>query len=147
MSAGHLAGIARRARPKAPMEELAEAAITPEAGIEGDARGRPGPRQVTVLSAEAWAAAQAELGGEPSPWTFRRANHLVAGIALPRTEGARLRDGDAAFEVTGECDPCRVMDLQRPGLRAALTPDWRGGVTCTVIAGGRLRVGDAVTVA
>ena len=37
------------------------------------------------------------------------------------------------------------MDLQRQGLRAALTPDWRGGRTARVIEGGRLRVGDALT--
>jgi MOSC domain-containing protein YiiM len=129
------------------MEVLALAALTPEAGIEGDARGRPGPRQVTVLSAEAWTAAQAELGGEPSPWTLRRANLLVAGIALPRAEGARLRVGGAVLEVTGECDPCRVMDLQRPGLRAALTPGWRGGATCRVLTGALLRLGDPVTAA
>ena len=88
----------------------------------------------------------AELGGEPSPWTFRRANLLVAGIALPREPGARLRIGDAVLEVTGECDPCQVMDRQRPGLRAALEPDWRGGVTCRVLMGASLRLGDPVAV-
>ena len=70
---GRLAGIARRARPKAAMEELAQGSLTCEAGIEGDARGRPGPRQ-------------------------------------------------------------------------ALEPDWRGGVTCRVVTGAWLRVGDAVAV-
>ncbi|MGD9508823.1 MAG: hypothetical protein AB7I59_15885 [Geminicoccaceae bacterium] len=39
---GRRLGIARRARPKAPMEELTEAMVTPERGVEGDFRGRRG---------------------------------------------------------------------------------------------------------
>jgi MOSC domain-containing protein YiiM len=141
---GQIMGIARRARPKAAMEELGEAQLTPERGVEGDCRGRPGRRQIVILSAEDWAAAQAELGGEPATWTFRRANILVTGITLPREEGARLAIGGALVEITGECDPCQVMDRQRPGLRAALEPEWRGGRTARVISGGALRVGDEV---
>ena len=141
---GRLLAIARRARPKAPMEELGEVELSPEFGVKGDFRGRPGRRQLVILSAEDWADAQAELGGEPSPWTVRRANLLVAGMTLSRGPAARLRIGEILVELTGECDPCEVMDRQRPGLRAALEPDWRGGRTARVIEGGRLRVGDAV---
>ena len=129
------------------MEELAEAAVTPERGVEGDFRGRPGRRQLVVLAAEDWADALAELGGAPSPWTVRRANLLVEGLALSRGPAARLRIGEVLVELTGECDPCEVMDRQRPGLRAALEPDWRGGRTARVILGGRLRVGDPVAAA
>lgn len=129
------------------MEELAEAMLTPERGLEGDCRGRPGQRQVTLLAVEDWAAAQAELGEEPLPWTMRRANLLVGGVALARASGARLRIGSALVELTGECDPCRVMDLQRRGLRATLTPDWRGGRTARVIEAGPIRLGDAVVLA
>ena len=141
---GRLLAIARRARPKAPMEELGEVELSPEFGVKGDFRGRPGRRQLVILSAEDWADAQAELGGEPSPWTVRRANLLVEGIVLSRGPAARLRIGEVLVELTGECDPCEVMDRQRPGLRAALEPGWRGGRTARVIEGGRLRVGDAV---
>lgn len=141
---GRLLAIARRARPKAAMEELVEAAVTPERGVEGDFRGRPGGRQLVLLAAEDWADALAELGGAPSPWTVRRANLLIEGLALSRGPAARLRIGEVLVELTGECDPCEVMDRQRPGLRAALEPDWRGGRTARVIEGGRLRVGDQV---
>ena len=141
---GTLEGIARRARPKAPMEELAEAMLTPERGLEGDCRGRPGRRQLVILAAEDWRAALDELGGEPSPWTVRRANLLVTGMALPREDGVLLRIGAALVALTGECDPCQVMDRQRPGLRRALEPDWRGGRTARVIEGGALQIGDAV---
>ncbi len=126
------------------MEELDQALLSPERGLEGDCRGRPGTRQLVILAAEDWAAAQAELGGEVSPWTFRRANLLVSGIVLAREHGGRLRIGEALVELTGECGPCRVMDLQRQGLQEALAPDWRGGRTARVIQGGALRLGDAV---
>jgi MOSC domain-containing protein YiiM len=99
---------------------------------------------VILLAAEDWAEAQSELGGEPSPWTLRRANLLVSGIALPREPGALLRIGAALVEITGECDPCRRMDEQRQNLRAALTPDWRGGRTARMLEGALLRVGDPV---
>ena len=126
------------------MEELSEVALSPERGVEGDFRGRPGRRQLVILSAEDWADALADLGGEPSPWTFRRANLLVTGLPLSRGPAARLRIGEALVEFTGECDPCEVMDLQRPGLQTALAPDWRGGRTARVIEGGLVRVGDRV---
>ncbi|HYE00444.1 MAG TPA: MOSC domain-containing protein [Alphaproteobacteria bacterium] len=138
-----LLAIARRARPKAPMAVLDRAEIDPAFGVRGDARGKPGRRQVTLLSAEAWAEACAALGIR-LPWTLRRANLLVSGLALAGTAGRRLRIGPVVLAVTGETDPCRRMDAQFPGLAAALAPDWRGGVTCRVVAGGRVQAGDAL---
>lgn len=138
-----LVGIAVRERTKAPMEEPPSAQVTLEGGVAGDFRGKPGPRQVTVLAEEAWAAACAELG-ETLPWTLRRANLLVRGVDLEGSVGARLAVGEAVLEVSEACDPCRVMDLQREGLRRALEPDWRGGVACRVVVPGRIAVGDPV---
>jgi MOSC domain-containing protein YiiM len=51
----------------------------------------------------------------------------------------------STFEVTGETDPCPRMDDAAPGLKDAMIPDWRGGVTCRVIESGHLSVGNAVT--
>jgi MOSC domain-containing protein YiiM len=36
------------------------------------------------------------------------------------------------------------MDEQCPGLKRALQPDWRGGVSCTVLQGGAVALGDEV---
>jgi MOSC domain-containing protein YiiM len=141
---GRVIGIAVRARPKAPMTVIAEAEVAVDAGLAGDGRRRPGRRQVTLLDQMAWQAATAEAGAD-LPWTVRRANLLVAGIALARLPiGVRLAIGDALLEVTGETEPCRRMDEAHGGLRAALARDGRGGVTTRVVAGGRIAVGMAV---
>lgn len=135
-----LEGIATRDASRAPMRDCREARITPDAGVEGDLRGRPGPRQVTVLAAEGWEAACAALG-ETLPWTTRRANLLVRGAALAHTEGSVLQIGDVLLEITRETEPCLRMEEARAGLRRALAPDWRGGVCCRVVSGGTVHVG------
>jgi len=136
-----LRGIAIRLRPKAPMAACEQALVTPERGVEGDSRGKPGRRQVTLLSSESWAKACAELG-EDLPWMTRRANLLVSGLEFtPAHVGSILRFGQLVLEITRETDPCSRMDQARPGLRAALEPDWRGGVCCRVIAAGEIALG------
>lgn len=142
---GTVQAIARRAASRAPMERLDAVEVSAEAGLNGDYRGRSMRRQVTLMSAEDWRAACAELGAELD-WTLRRANLLVAGLALPREAGAVVRVGGVTLAVTGQTEPCARMDEQHAGLRAALAPDWRGGITCRVVEGGAIRVGDAVSV-
>ena len=130
------------------MLELPRAEVTATGGVAGDLRGRPGRRQVTVLSMEAWQAACADLGRE-LPWTTRRANLLVTGVDLAAVnhgppEGRVLRIGPVELEVTGETAPCERMDEACPGLRAALSGAGRGGVTCRVLRGGEISPGAAV---
>ena len=140
---GILKAIARRDRKRGPMQELSSAEVSATNGVGNDFRGKPGKRQVTVMSADVWGAVCAELGVD-LPWTTRRANLLVEGIDLPRQAGGILEIGSARLEVMLETDPCSRMDEQLDGLRAALMPDWRGGVCCRVIAGGDIAVGDEV---
>jgi len=142
---GRLAGIARRDRKRAPMQTLEHAEISTETGVALDSRGKPGKRQVTVISAGAWRQACRELQKE-IPWTTRRANLLVDDFELPKAIGAVLRIGAVRLLITGEVDPCSRMDEQCPGLTSALKPDWRGGVSCTVLQGGSVAVGDEVGV-
>jgi len=141
---GKVLGIARRAKSRAPMELIEAATVSLEAGVEGDSRGKPDARQVTVLTREAWDAACAELGKAP-PWTTRRANILIEGLRVEGKLGRIIHIGDLQLEITGETDPCPRMEEQVTGLRQALTPDWRGGVTCRVHSTGRIAVGDAVS--
>lgn len=149
--AGTIAGIARHARAKAPMEVIDHVEITVEAGLHGDFRGyvKPGGkgrRQVTLIERVDWDAAMAEVGCD-LPWYERRANLLVDGFDLPQIAGTRLRIGtDVVLEVTRHTDPCERMEALAPGLFAALTPDWRGGACTRVLMGGRIAVGDEIRI-
>ncbi|PEQ11873.1 MOSC domain-containing protein [Novosphingobium sp. PC22D] len=152
---GTLAGIARRPRPRGPVEELRNASVTEAEGVHGNFRGaivpgKKGRRQVSLLEAESWAAALAELGlhaDEMLPWSARRADLLVQGLRLPREAGPIIAIGPSLrIEVTMECDPCNRMDELRQGLRTALVPDWRGGVLGRVLTAGEISVGDEVRI-
>jgi MOSC domain-containing protein YiiM len=138
---GRLEAIATKAARRAPIVQADRANVSIATGVEGDFRGRQKARQVTVLFAEDWAAAVAGLD-PAAPWTVRRATLLVAGVRNPQRVGDVLAVGDVRLVVTGETQPCVRMDEQMPGLRDALRPDWRGGVTARVIAGGEISVGD-----
>lgn len=141
---GRLVGIARRDKKRAEMQTLQEADITQSSGVALDFRGKPGDRQVTVISADVWRQVCMELG-RTLAWTTRRANLLIEGIELPKSAGGEIRIGAVRLQVTGETDPCSRMEEQCKGLKAALQPDWRGGVCCRVLQDGPVRIGDTVS--
>ncbi|MEO8373851.1 MAG: MOSC domain-containing protein [Sphingomonas bacterium] len=148
---GRLGGIARHAFPRAPMEVLDYVHLSIESGLAGDFRGavKPGrepKRQVSLIERADWDAAMAELGVDHH-WSVRRANLLVEGLDLPQHAGAIVRIGDeVVLEIMIECDPCSRMEEIEPGLKAALTPDWRGGALARVISGGDIKIGDSIRV-
>ena len=142
---GRLAGIARREKKRAEMEQLSNADVSVETGIACDSRGKPGIRQVTLLGAKDWQLACDELGVE-IPWTARRANLLIEAMDLPKDAGHMIEIGTVRLQTTVEVDPCSRMDEAQQGLRQALVPNQRGGIACRVIEGGRISVGDSVNV-
>jgi MOSC domain-containing protein YiiM len=149
---GKLAGIARHAQPKGPMETLSRVAVTATEGVHGDFRGamastKPSrKRQVSLIEADCVSEAMTEAGALLD-WSDCRRNLLVQGLRLPREEGLRVQIGDSlVLEITGECDPCERMDALHEGLRAALTPDWRGGFLGRVIEDGEIAVGDEIRI-
>jgi len=142
---GRLVGIARREKKRASMEILEHAAVSEDSGVAGDFRGKPGRRQVTMLSVQAWQAVCDELGCDV-PWTVRRANLLVDGLDFPRAAGHIIQIGTVRLRTTMEVDPCSRMEEQISGLKKALQPDWRGGVACEVVAGGNVSLGDQVSI-
>lgn len=146
---GRLIGIAVRPAYRAPMQTLEAADVAVGGGVAGDYKGAKHPRRgVTVLAREAWEAALADLGEQKDAlaWTARRANLLVEGVELPRAVGGVVRVGPVVLEVTYPTTPCARMEEARPGLLKALYPDWRGGITASVLEGGRIALGDAVEV-
>jgi MOSC domain-containing protein YiiM len=147
-AAGKLERIWVKRAKLGPMDPRPTARLIAGAGIAGNA-DQGGRRQVTVIEAERWAAALAEVardgggveGVEPST---RRANLLVSGIALAGMHGRVLRVGACRLLLHGETRPCERMERARAGLKAALTPDWRGGAYGEVIEGGDIAIGDPV---
>ena len=133
------------------MEVLNSAELVEGQGVDGDFRGTrkagsAGQNGVVLIEAGDWAAAVAECGAAV-PWHERRGNLLVEGLDIPQHPGARLRIGsDVLVEITQECAPCERMEAVAAGLRAALTPDWRGGVTTRVLEGGPISIGVAVEI-
>ena len=141
-----LLDIAFRPKSRAPMQTKLESMVTKVAGVEQDFRRKPGKRQVTMLSLEQWQVACDEVA-TTLPWTVRRANLLVDGVSFDSSmTGKQIKIGQLILLVTGETDPCPKMDAQHQVLTQALTPDWRGGVCCRVIADGRVKVGDQLRI-
>ena len=141
-----LTSIAIKTTARAPMQEQEGAEITIEKGITGDFRGAAGDRQISILSKSAWLQACKTVGTD-LPWTTRRANLLVEGIEFSEADvGKTVRIGNVSLKVTQETNPCSLMDELHQGLKSALTPDWLGGVCCSVITPGKIRVGDNVEI-
>jgi MOSC domain-containing protein YiiM len=142
---GKLIGIAKREKVRAPMEELRRVAVSIDHGVEGDARGTVQDRNVTLIFREDWEAACRDHG-KTLPWVTRRANLFVEGLSGFKRVGAHIKIGGVVLEVTEENPPCKLMDMQSQGLRAALEPDWRAGVACKVLTPGDIAIGDRVEV-
>ena len=144
MGGATVAGICYREGKRKPMLEIKQAMLTAEKGVGDDFRGKPGQRQVTVISLQQWQQACTELGAQ-LPWTTRRANIAVTGLSFSADcVGKTLRIGDCVLRINGETDPCERMDEACEGLRKALEPEWRGGVLCSVIEAGEVACGDQV---
>jgi MOSC domain-containing protein YiiM len=70
---------------------------------------------------------------------------MIEGLRLPRAVGTHVRIGKSLIvEITEECAPCERMEALLPGLRAAMTPDWRGGFLARVEHDGEIAVGDEI---
>ena len=148
---GRIAGIARHDRPLGPMEVLDSAELIEGQGLAGDFRGArkagsDGKNGVVLIESGDWQAAIAECGADV-PWWERRGNLLVDGLDLPQEPGTRLRIGEAILvEITQECAPCERMEKLHPGLRDALTLDWRAGARARVLVGGTVAIGQEIRI-
>lgn len=140
-----LIGIAYKTEKRGAMITTEHAAVTQSHGVENDIFGRPGKRQVTVMSVQQWQLACNEVH-KNLPWFTRRANLLVDGISFSaQDQGKQIFIGELILEITGETDPCKKMEMAYPGLEKALLPDWRGGVTCRVLNDASIAINDSVS--
>ena len=125
--------------PKAhlAMEELPEARVLADFGLEGCAHAQPGGnRQVLLVDRETLEAMDLRPGVLFENITTEGLN--VNSLSI----GQLLRIGEARLEVTMVCTPCNQMERIRSGLRREL---WgRRGMLCRVLEGGVIRPGDPI---
>lgn len=136
----------RPARREA-IQIVTEIEVTPAGGITGDRyRSSRGKRQVTLIQAEHLPAIASMLGlVEVSPALLRR-NIVVAGLNLLALKGHQFVVGDAILEYTGLAHPCSRMEeiFGNGGYNAVRG---HGGITASVVEGGRIATGDTVRLA
>ncbi len=140
---GKVLGIALRTAVEGPMKEVRTIYGFTGRGLEGDLQSSP-HRGITFISARQWEDVTREVG-TVLIWHARRANVLVDCGSMEPLIGKEVRLGEMRIRIQGETQPCGLMDKIRPGLRAALTPDCRGGVHGEILKGGSFSVGDILT--
>jgi MOSC domain-containing protein YiiM len=127
----------RAPKKRLPMEELQEAQVVNDFGLEGCAHARPGrKRQVLLVDKETLEAMDLQPG-------ILRENITTTGLNVNSLAiGQQLRVGRTLLEVSEICTPCDQMEKIRPGLRKEL---WgRRGMLCQVVEGGIIRRGDSI---
>lgn len=139
---GIVRGIAFRPMDSDPMREIEECRVLVNRGLELENRP-PGRRSLTLLSRESWSDTRRNLRAD-LPWWIRRANLLVEGLDLAATIGHTVEIGAIRVYIHDETRPCKLMDEQHEGLRAALKGEFRGGVFGQVLNEGVISVGDEI---
>ncbi len=146
---GRLEWIGIRPARRVAVESVESVAVLTDSHLVGDhASPKPGgKRQITLIQHEHLAAIAGFLGlpGPLNPARLRR-NLVVSGLNLLALKNRRVWLGETVIlEITGECHPCSRMEEELgPGGYNALRG--HGGLTARIVAGGWLRVGDAVRV-
>jgi hypothetical protein len=139
-----------------PMIAVADVEAITGVGLRGAARhmrklgptGKESKRQVSLIDEATVARHRARFGDFPMEWV--KSQLILAGdIRLPDLLGREvlLGEGDDAviLQLTIMRDPCEAMDLIAPGLRAAMA-DGEQGALARVVRGGRIAIGQKVTI-
>lgn len=108
-------------------------------------------RQVSLIAAEAIAAANDQLGhADQFAYADTRRNIITRGINLEELlvgQARVLKIGGAVLEVTDDCAPCHRPDrlAGKTGFKGAF--EGRGGVRARVLESGLIRIEDQIVIA
>jgi MOSC domain-containing protein YiiM len=141
---GELVAIWLKRFKRGPMDAVDAARLVAGRGLIGNAN-QGGKRQVTIIDEAAWREAAELLGYLPGLLPdprLRRANLMLRGIDLYKSQRRVLTIGDCRIRIYGEVTPCRKIEESHRGLQAALRERWRGGAFGEVLDDGEIRVGD-----
>lgn len=146
MASGEITSICISRVKHVQKEEVPEALLVEDFGIEGDAHAGFAHRQVSLLSLESIDKVRAEGSLDLKPGAFAE-NMITRGVDLNSLNiGDRLRLGEeVVLEVTQigkECADHRCSVFERLG--DCLMP--REGIFTRVIKGGRLEPGDSIRI-
>lgn len=143
---GRVEWLGIRPQRRDPVEAVQQVETSPKKGILGDHySGQSGSRHVTLIQAEHLPVVAAMTGRDQlDPGVLRR-NIVVSGLNLLALKDQTVQIGEAVLQITGQCHPCSKMETALgPGGYNAMRG--HGGMTAKVIQGGKISVGDAVTV-
>lgn len=146
---GQLAWIGLRPGHKQPMLAVDSAVALQNLGLEGDHRSNKtagSGRQITIISSEYIQQIEHFTGLQHIAPAALRRNLVVSGINLGALRHQQFTVGEALLEANALCDPCsRMESALGPGGFAAMLG--HGGLCAKIICGGRVAIGDAVTLA
>ncbi|MCL1940619.1 MAG: MOSC domain-containing protein [Synergistaceae bacterium] len=143
MKNGFISAVCRSAAKGIQKTDIGEAVLVEGMGMEGDGHFGFGHRQVSLLSAEE-AEKMREKVPAIKPGAFAE-NLLIRDFDLTVLKiGDRLHAGETLLEVTQigkEChDRCAIYEAAGDCIMPRL------GVFCSVVRGGKIKIGDAVHV-
>ncbi len=144
---GKVEWVSVRPKAKGEVKPLEEVEAQEGKGLVGDHySGKSGNRQVTLIQAEHLAGVAYMLKTEVIDPELTRRNIVVSGINLLAFEDQQFQIGEAVLQMTGPCEPCERMEenLGEGGYNAMRG---HGGITCRVVKGGKIKVGDKVRLA
>lgn len=119
--------------------------VTEKKGIVGDRyKGTSRNRQVTIIQAEHIEAMAKMLRKDSIDPILLRRNIVVSGINLLAFNDSTFQIGDVVLKMTGYCHPCSRME-ENLGTGGYNAMRGHGGITCMVIKGGTIKIGDAVS--
>jgi MOSC domain-containing protein YiiM len=154
---GRIEAIVVRPERNQPAQYIDAAQVEPGLGLIGDRRSNnkrtdkaARKRELTLIQAEHLPLIGRWCGLEQLEGTRLRRNLVISGVNLLAMKSpfadVRLEwqiGNEVCIEVTGPCDPCSKMEAELgPGGYNAMRG--QGGVTAMIVAGGVIRVGDAV---